>query len=95
MLSIDELLTRHHLEWTARDVGLYTEKMVREFYASYVATLRSLLDSRATLGKHAPLDYVRVHGKRVDISLSAICRYLYVMDVDATGIPINAEFDYR
>ena len=39
MTAIHELITRHRLEWTARDVGRYSEEMVREFYACYVATL--------------------------------------------------------
>ena len=39
MSTINELFTRHRLEWTARDVGHYNEKMVQKFYASYVVTL--------------------------------------------------------
>ena len=45
--------------------------------------------------KHAPLDHIRVHGKRVDISFLAIRRYLYSENVDATRTPLTAEFDYR
>ena len=36
MTSIHELFTRNWLELMARDVGRYSEEMVREFYASYV-----------------------------------------------------------
>ena len=39
MSEIHAPFTRNWLEWTARDVGRYSEKLVREFYASYVATL--------------------------------------------------------
>ncbi|TMX03693.1 hypothetical protein EJD97_014822 [Solanum chilense] len=95
MPAIHEIFTRHRLEWKARDVGRYSEEMVREIYALYVATLRSQLDWRAAPAKHAPLDYVRVRGKRVDISLPAIRRYLYGADVDATRTPLIDKFDYR
>ena len=39
--EIRNLFTRHRLEWTTRSLGRYSEELVREFYASYVATLRS------------------------------------------------------
>ena len=44
MHEINNLLTRHRLEWTARPLGCYSEEFVREFYASYVATLKSQID---------------------------------------------------
>ena len=47
MLEIYNLFTRHQLEWTARLLGRYSEEFVREFYASYVAILRSQIDRRA------------------------------------------------
>ena len=58
MPEIHNLFTRHRLEWTARPLGRYIEEMVREFYASYVATLRSQIDRRAALAKQAPLEQV-------------------------------------
>ena len=39
MPEIHNLFTRHRLEWTARPLGRYSEEMVQEFYAFYVATL--------------------------------------------------------
>ena len=39
MPEIHNLFTRHRLEWTAHLLGRYSEEVVREFYASYVATL--------------------------------------------------------
>ena len=69
--------------------------MVREFYASYVETLRSQIDTRAAPAKQAPLEQVRVRGVQVDISLPAIRRLLYGEGVDATHTPLTAEFDYR
>ena len=55
MLEIHNLFTRHRLEWKARQLGRCNEEMVREFYASYVATLRSQIDRRAAPAKQAPL----------------------------------------
>ena len=95
MAEIHNLFTRHHLEWTARPLGRYSEEMVREFSASYVATLRSQIDRRAAPAKQAPLEQVRVRGVQVDISLSAICWFLYNEGVEATRTPLIAEFDYR
>ena len=73
----------------------YSEELVREFYTSYVATLRSHIYRRAASTKQVPLDLIRVCGKQVDISLPAIRRYLYGEDVDATGTFFTAEFNYR
>ena len=95
MPEIHNLFTRHRLEWTARLLGRYSEEMVREFYASYVATLRSQIDRKATTTKQSPLEQVRVRCVQVDISLPAIRRFLYGEGVDATRTPLTAEFDYR
>ena len=95
MPEIHNLFTKHRLEWTARPLGRYNEEMVREFYASYVATLRSQIDRRAAPAKQAPLEQVRVWGVQVDISLPAIRQFLYGESVDATQTPPTAEFDYR
>ena len=76
-------------------MGQYSKEMVQEFYASYVATLRSYIDRRAAPVKQAPLEQVRVRGVQVDISLSAIRRFLYGKSADATRTPITAKFDYR
>ena len=95
MPEIHNLFTRHRLEWTARPLGRYSEELVREFYASYVATLRSHIDRWAAPAKHAPLEQVRVRGVPVDISLPAIRRFLYGESVDANRTRFTAEFDYR
>ena len=95
MPEIHNLFTRHRLEWTARPLGRYSEEMVLQFYAYYVATLRSQIDRRAAPAKQAPLEKVRVWGVQVDISLPAICRFLYDEGVDANRTPLTAEFDYR
>ena len=69
MPEIHNLFTRHRLERTASLLGRYSEKMVRELYESYVATLRSKIDRRAAPAKQAPLEQVQVWGVQVDISL--------------------------
>ena len=68
--------------------------MFREFYAFYVATLRSQINRRAAPAKQAPLEQVRVWGVQVDISLPSIRRFLYGESVDATRTPLTAEIDY-
>ena len=95
MPDIHNLFTRYRLEWTARPLGLYIEEMVREFYASYVATLRSQIDRQAAPAKKAPLEQVRVRGVEVDISLPAIHRFQYGESADATRTPHTADFDYH
>ena len=82
MPEIHNLFTRHRLEWTAPLLGRYSEEMVREFYASYVATLRSYIDRQAAPAKQASLEQVRVRGMQVDISLPAIRRFLLTAEFD-------------
>ena len=94
MPEIHNLFTKHRLEWTARPLGRYSEEVVREFYASYVANLRSQIDKRAAPAKQAPLEQVRVRGVQVDISLPAIHWFLYGESADVTQTPQTAEFDY-
>ena len=95
MPEIHNLFIRHRLEWKARPLGRYSEEIVREFYESYVETLRSQIDMRAAPAKQAPLEQVRVPGVQVDISLPTIRRFLYGEGVDATRTPLTVEFDYR
>ena len=65
MPEIYNLFTRHRLEWTARPLGRCSEELVREFYASYVVTLRSQIDRRAAPAKQAQLEQVRVRACRL------------------------------
>ena len=95
MPDIHNLFTRYRPEWTARFLGRYSEELVQEFYASYVATLRSRIDKRASPAKQALHEHIRVRGIQVDISLQAIRQYLYDEDVDTTRTPLTAEFHYR
>ncbi|TMW86760.1 hypothetical protein EJD97_020915, partial [Solanum chilense] len=57
------LFTRHRLELTARPLGRYSEEFVRDFYASYVGTLRSQIGRRAAPAKLAPLEQIVKDGQ--------------------------------
>lgn len=67
---------------------------MQEFYTSYVATLRASLDRRSNPTKHAPFTHVRVHGRRVDISLHTINYLNYGADTYVTRYPLTPEFNY-
>ena len=58
MPEIHNLFTRHRLEWTACPLGRYSDEMVREFYTSYVVTLRSQIDRWTAPAKQSPLEQV-------------------------------------
>lgn len=68
---------------------------MREFYASYVASLQGPLDRRSNPANQEPLKYVRVQGYQIDISSPTIRRFLYGRDIDAEKVPLIPEFDYR
>ena len=93
--DVHALFTRHRRKWMARSVGCYSDEVVREFYASYVATIRSFLDRRSNPAKQAPVDHLLVRGNRVDIILPTICRFLYCTDTVATREILTPEFDYQ
>uniref|UniRef100_M1DVG6 Integrase core domain containing protein n=1 Tax=Solanum tuberosum TaxID=4113 RepID=M1DVG6_SOLTU len=46
--DIHRLFNLHKCYWMARDPGTYSEEMVREFYASYAATLRGSITKRVS-----------------------------------------------
>ena len=52
-------------------------------------------DKRTNPTKQAPLTYVRVRGRWVDISSPAILCFLYSEATDEGRAPFTAEFDYR
>lgn len=93
--EIHNLFTIHRLKWTACPLGRYSEELVRQFYAFYVATLRSQIDMRAAPAKQDLLEQVRIHGIQDDISLPSIRQYLYDENVDENRTPLTAEFDFR
>ena len=95
MPEIHNLFTRHRLEWTARPLGRYNRGNGPRVLRILRSALWSQIDRRAAPAKQAPLEQVRVRGMQVDISLPAICRFLYSESADATRTPVTAEFDYR
>uniref|UniRef100_M1DXF6 Integrase core domain containing protein n=1 Tax=Solanum tuberosum TaxID=4113 RepID=M1DXF6_SOLTU len=74
--DIHRMFYFHRCDWMARDPGTYSEEMVREFYASYDATLRGSITKSKPLAQD-PLTSTMVRGCPVDISPATISRFLY------------------
>ena len=49
--DVHNLFTCHKLELMARNLGSYSEEIVRELYVPYVETLRGVSDMRSKLVK--------------------------------------------
>uniref|UniRef100_M1E0R7 Putative plant transposon protein domain-containing protein n=1 Tax=Solanum tuberosum TaxID=4113 RepID=M1E0R7_SOLTU len=79
----------------ARDPGTYSEEMVREFYASYAATLRGSITKRSKPLAQDPLTSTMVRGCPVDISPATISRFLYGPTTGHSWSLNTSEFDYR
>uniref|UniRef100_M1DLY7 Integrase core domain containing protein n=1 Tax=Solanum tuberosum TaxID=4113 RepID=M1DLY7_SOLTU len=79
----------------ARDPGTYSEEIVREFYASYAATLPGSIDNRSKSTAQDPITSTMVRGFPVDISHTTINRFLYGPGPDHTWALNTTEFDYR
>ncbi|KAG5619638.1 hypothetical protein H5410_004856 [Solanum commersonii] len=79
----------------ARDPGTYSEEIVREFYASYAATLRGSISKRSKPLAQDPLTSTLVRGCPVDISPATIRRFLYGPTAGHSWSLNTAEFDYR
>uniref|UniRef100_M1DVI5 Integrase core domain containing protein n=1 Tax=Solanum tuberosum TaxID=4113 RepID=M1DVI5_SOLTU len=79
----------------ARDPGTYSEEMVREFYASYAATLRGSITKRSEPLAQDPLISTMVRGCLVDISPATISRFLYSPTTGHSWSLNTSEFDYR
>uniref|UniRef100_M1DX05 Integrase core domain containing protein n=1 Tax=Solanum tuberosum TaxID=4113 RepID=M1DX05_SOLTU len=93
MPDIHQLFQKHKCEWMAPSPGAFGEERVREFYASYAATLRGSIDRRSKPATQAPLTATLVHGFSVDISETTIRKFLYG---PSHTLPINTtKFDYR
>uniref|UniRef100_M1DC75 Integrase core domain containing protein n=1 Tax=Solanum tuberosum TaxID=4113 RepID=M1DC75_SOLTU len=93
MPNIQALFQRHRCEWMARSPGSYSEEIVREFYASYVATLRRSIEKWVKPAAQPPLKATLVHGFSVDISEATINRFLY--DPSHTLAINMVKFGYR
>lgn len=74
--KVNKMFNLHELNLMAQDLDSYTEEIIREFYVSYVASLRGSIDKRARPAKQDRLTYTIVWGCGVDISKSTIRRYM-------------------
>lgn len=52
---IRDLFSKHHLEWTTVEPGKYSPNMVREFYASYAASVHRAMPPKAKEIDQPPL----------------------------------------
>uniref|UniRef100_M1DVY0 Integrase core domain containing protein n=1 Tax=Solanum tuberosum TaxID=4113 RepID=M1DVY0_SOLTU len=77
----------------ARSPSNFSEKMTREFYASYAATVRNAISKRAKPLDQPPFQATLVQNFSVDISEATILRLIYSL---AHTLTINtSEYDYR
>uniref|UniRef100_M1CNU5 Integrase core domain containing protein n=1 Tax=Solanum tuberosum TaxID=4113 RepID=M1CNU5_SOLTU len=93
--DIHHLFRLHKCKWMARDPKTYSEEIVREFYASYAATLRGSIDKRSKPTAQDPLTSTMVRGFSVDISHATINRFLYGLGPDHIWALNTADFDCR
>uniref|UniRef100_M1DJX7 Integrase core domain containing protein n=1 Tax=Solanum tuberosum TaxID=4113 RepID=M1DJX7_SOLTU len=93
--DIHRLFNLHKCDWMARDPGTYSEEIVREFYASYVATLRGSISKRSKPMDQDPLISTVVWGCPVDISHATINRFLYGPTTGHSCSLNTADFEYR
>ncbi|KAK4724052.1 hypothetical protein R3W88_026831 [Solanum pinnatisectum] len=74
-------------------LGQLSEEMTREFYTSYVVTIRDVISKRAKPLAQPPLQATLVQNFAIDISEATIHLFIYG---PAHTLPINiAEYDYR
>uniref|UniRef100_M1DJL9 Integrase core domain containing protein n=1 Tax=Solanum tuberosum TaxID=4113 RepID=M1DJL9_SOLTU len=93
--DIHRLFNFHKCDWMAREPGTYSKEMVREFYASYAATLRGSITKRSKPLAQDPLTSTMVRGCPVDISPATIRRFLYGPTTGHSWSLNTSEFDYR
>ena len=87
------IFEQYGLGWMTQPSRRYSSELVREFYASYVASvgLSTPVGQRYIL--QPVLTHVMVRGTRVDISEETIHRFLFGPD---RPVPVStAEFDHR
>lgn len=49
--EVHELFNLHKFEWMSRSLGSYSEEIVGDFYATYIANLRGSIDRRVRPAK--------------------------------------------
>ncbi|KAG5615474.1 hypothetical protein H5410_015298 [Solanum commersonii] len=89
------LFNLHKCDWMARDPGTYSEEIMREFYASYAATLYGSISKKLKPLAQDPLTSTMVRGCLVDISQATMSRFLYGPTTGHTWSLNTTEFDYR
>uniref|UniRef100_M1DHR8 Integrase core domain containing protein n=1 Tax=Solanum tuberosum TaxID=4113 RepID=M1DHR8_SOLTU len=70
--DIHRLFKIHKCDWMARDLGTYSEEIVREFYASYAATLRGSIDKRAKPTAQDPITSTMVRVRVADSTTDGV-----------------------
>ncbi|KAG5605842.1 hypothetical protein H5410_027334 [Solanum commersonii] len=93
--DIHRLFNLYKCNWMARNPGTYSEEIVREFYASYAATLRGLISKRSKPMDQDPLTSTMVRGCPVDISHATISCFLYGPTTGYSWSLNTAEFEYK
>lgn len=93
--ELDNLFTRHIIEWIDRSLETFNKEVVWEFYAIDVVTLRGSLERRSKPVKPDSLIEVVVRGYQVDISSTSIRCFLYGVSTSAARVTLTLEFDYR
>ncbi|KAG5580774.1 hypothetical protein H5410_051401 [Solanum commersonii] len=83
--DILQLFQRHKCEWMAHDPGTYSEEIVREFYASYAATLRGRIHKNTKATTQDLLTSTMVRGVSVDLSHTTISRFLMALTLTTHG----------
>uniref|UniRef100_M1E102 Integrase core domain containing protein n=1 Tax=Solanum tuberosum TaxID=4113 RepID=M1E102_SOLTU len=79
----------------ARYPGTYSEEIVREFYASYAATLRGSITKRSKPIAQDPPTSTMVRSCPVDISPATISRFLYCPTMGHSWSLNISKFGYR
>ncbi|KAM3217714.1 putative protein isoform X1 [Capsicum annuum] len=84
---------RYQLGWMGEAPGRYSPEMVREFFASYAASLSSSTPKGQLVKNQPPMDRVQVRGRLVDISERTIQRLLFGTEFKAPTS--TAEYNHR
>lgn len=74
--KVHRFFNLHKFEWIVHSVGFYSEDMLREFYNSFVPTLKGYIDRWAKLAKQVQLTSILLWGYLVDIFGATIYCFL-------------------
>lgn len=74
--NIHRLYQRYKYQWMARDVSIYSEDIMQEFYISNASTLWQSIHKKAKTTTQDPLISTMVRGVAVNISPSTISQFL-------------------